>query len=152
MMKTFLIFVLIIGAALGFGYYCGWLRLSAEREQGKVAVGMQVDTDKIKADAKATGEKARHLTDKFRGDGEEAEHAETVQGTVTSIDEAERRLLVSTAGNKELTIQVDATTKIRFRETQATLKEMRTGDAVTVVFHVKDGKNLAQSITLERSR
>jgi hypothetical protein len=151
-MRTFIIFVLVVGAAVGFGYYCGWLRFSSEREQGKVAVGMQVDTDKIKSDARATEDKARRLTEKFKGGAEEAEHAETVKGTVTSVDESDRRLMLSTAENKELTIQLDSGTKIRARDTQAALKDLRPGDQVTVAFHVKDGKNLAQSITVERSR
>lgn len=149
-MRTFVIFTLVIVVALGLGYYFGWLRFSAEREQGKLAVGMQVNTDKMKADVQGTKEKVKRVGEGVRGGVEEAENTETVHGTITAIDAPGRRLTLSTADNKELTIQTDSTTRIRVGDTGTNLNELRKGDKLIVVFQVTNGKNLAQTITLER--
>jgi hypothetical protein len=56
-----------------------------------------------------------------------------------------------TADNKQLAIQMDSSSQVQLREAERHPKDLRAGDRVTVVYKVNDGKNIAQSVTIERA-
>jgi hypothetical protein len=52
---------------------------------------------------------------------------------------------------KEMTIQVDPSSKLRLRDTEVQFSDLRVGDRVKVTYQIKDGKKIAQTVAAERA-
>lgn len=146
--------VVLIALVVGAGYFLGWFGFSTQRNtpnNEKLTVSLEVDSEKIKEDAETARQKAKAIGDSVQ-DSIAQVGAETAKGTIVSIHEAENRFVVRTMDKKELTLQMEPSAKARLNNQEVGLKDFRAGDPVTVVYKVKDGKNLARSVTVERAR
>jgi Cu/Ag efflux protein CusF len=143
--------VCLIGFAMG--WYLGWFTPMTERtpsSDGKVLVGVEVNTDKIKADTKDARERVEKAGDAVREKIQDLTGTTTVQGQIMNVDESARSLTVKAADGKEVTVQLAAQTEVKVKGKEGELKDLRPGDQVTVVYKSEDGKNLARSITADQ--
>jgi len=141
--------LLLVAVGVGLGFYLDWFRFTGERnsEDGKTTLGVEVNKDKIKGDVNSAQEKAKEfgqtVKEKF-GAG-----TETAKGEVITVQGTDRRFTLVTPDKKELTIQVEPASKIRSQDRDIQLEGVQKGDQVQVIYRVKDGKNIAQSVTVE---
>jgi Cu/Ag efflux protein CusF len=155
------ILLLIVG---GVGFYLGWFNFEKKKDTGddKVTFSVEVDKQKIKDDAAAAEKRAKEIgadlkekasesTETARKKLNESAAQQTVAGRINRVDPASNRVTVMTADNKEMTFQVEPATTLRLQDASAVLKEFREGDRITVVYAVQDGKNIARSVSVERS-
>jgi hypothetical protein len=149
MRKLIIVLIALFVAVAVFGFYLNWFNVSTRHDaedDNKVTVGLEIDKDRIKQDTEAARRKAQDLADKTKN---ARTGAETAKGTIVRVEEQDQRLTVMTTENKELTIQMDSSSKVRIKAREAPLTELREGDRVTVVFEVKNGHNIARSVTVE---
>jgi hypothetical protein len=147
--KVFFALIVLVALAIGLGFYMGWFTvLQRQGPVQKVTLGVQVDTEKIKQDTEAAKAKGigKTLTEKVQG----LTKGETVKGSVVKVEAAEQRFTLMTGDRKELTITMGPSAKIRLKESELHLNDLKAGDVVSVVYQVKDGKNVAESVTVER--
>jgi hypothetical protein len=146
--------VVLIAVTIGLGYYRDWFNFSTKRSaQGddKVTLSLQVDTGKIKHDIEAAKQKVKDIGKTGNDNVEALAGAATVKGTLVKVEEAGQRFTLMTADNQQLAIQLDASSQLRLMEAEMRPEDLRAGDRVTVVYKVNDGKNIAQSVTIERA-
>lgn len=154
MKKLLLLVVVLIIATVGFGFYRGWFKFTAKEDpkDQKVDVGVKVDVAKVKADVGKASEKAEALGEKAKEKIEGISKDTTAKGEVDSIDDKDSSFTLTTADSKKLTLHVDADSKIQLNKEAIALTKLRKGDRVSATYHVKDGKNLARDVTVERGK
>jgi len=152
MRKVFITAVVLVGAVIALGIHLGWFSFSARSspDNDKISLGVEINKAKAKEDVQAAKEKAKEFGDKVKEIADALVRTETVKGTIVSLAEGDRRFEVKTSDEKEVTIYVEPSAKVRLKDKRLELKDLRTGDQVAVVCQVKDGKHTAQSITVER--
>jgi len=149
-MRRFIIFVLaLLVVVVAIGIYRDWFNFGKQDDPGsdKTRLSVEVDKRKIEQDAEALKQQAKELGQRANIDTGNKE--ETATGTVSKVDSAAQRLMIVTSDNKELTVNVDASTKLRAKDGPMSLNDLRAGERVTVVYSVKDGKKIAQSVTAQ---
>ena len=66
--KLLLVLVVLVLCVVGFGFYSGWFTLSSSggpgAESNRIDINLEVNPDKVKADAEALKAKATELTGK----------------------------------------------------------------------------------------
>jgi len=153
MRKTITTLVFLVIVMIGLGFYLHWFDLStaSDAQQDKININLNIDKGKIKADAETAKEKSGELAQRLEKKADDiSAKDQTAQGKVAAVDDKESSFTL-TDKRKELTIHLDATNaKIRLRGAEAHLKDLRTGDEVSVVYRVTDGKNIARSVTINR--
>lgn len=153
-MKRFLSILLLMtvlacGIAVGLGFYLGWFTTTTQRsttDDGKVVVALQVDTDKIKADAKTARESVEKAGDAIKDKIQDL-GGTTVQGKIMSVDATAQSFTLMTSEGKEVTLHLAPKAEVKLKDKPGELKDLHAGDEVTVVYKSEDGKNLARSIT-----
>jgi uncharacterized protein HemX len=150
-MRVLLVVLVLIALIAGAGFYLGWY-------------DVKVQEDKIDRDLAAAKEEARDLGRKA-GEGleelsEEAselgkrarEKAKVLADTKTARGQVEQvageNIVLRTDDNETLTVHTDATTKLE-RAGQK-IDAVAVGDRATVAYQVRDGKNHATSVTVDR--
>jgi hypothetical protein len=61
MNRLLIVFVLIVAAIVGLGFYLGWFRVESDKNTDKVHINFTVDRDKIEADKQKALEKMHGL-------------------------------------------------------------------------------------------
>jgi Cu/Ag efflux protein CusF len=150
MRKFLLTLIVLIAIVIGVGFYLGWFVASMDRNadsNGKITVSLDINPAKIFGTTQAVAQKAeqveRGIKEKIDGQG----NAETVKGTIAKVEPAAKRLVV-TSGDKEVTIVVEPTSKVRLNDADIKLDDLRVGDHINAVYDVKDGQNIARSVTV----
>jgi hypothetical protein len=145
-MRLFMFMIVLLVAVIGLGFYRGWFTFTTDHKDGpdnKVGLHVEIDKDKIKSDA----ETARN---KVRGVGDSVGAGKTMEGTLVKVSDGAFTMM--DAANNEVSFQVEPSAKVRLRDADARLASLQAGDHVTVAYHEKDGKNLATSVTADRSK
>jgi len=110
-----LVLGVLVVGVLCLGFYLGWFTFT-------------VDRNKIGADVnRVTG------------------HSDEKTGTIKTVEVAENRFTMKTAGDPDMVLQVADSTVWR---NKAALADLKAGDEVTVKFHDKAGKHEASSVTV----
>lgn len=153
-MRGFLIFlallaVLVVGGVVVLGFSRDWFSLAVNQEK------IKEDTDEAKDKLHDLGQqikdKAGKTTDKTETKtGTQAAGAKTVSGKVKKLEVADNRFLMTTADNGELTVYTDPSSTLQRDDQPVGLADLRVGDRVEVNYVVKDGKDLATSVTARR--
>jgi hypothetical protein len=148
-----IIVLLLLVALVGLGFYRDWFHFTREQspEDGKEAVRLEVNKDKIQQDLNKAKQQAGKIGAEVKDKLSVHSTTETAKGAITKVEDANHHFLLRTSEQKELTIQVEPTSRIRLRDTQIQLQDLRVGDQVTVTYQVKEGKNIAQTVTVERA-
>lgn len=149
-MRTFLVvLLLLVGGGVALGFYQDWLHLTVNKDK------MQEDTDGARANMNGLGrqikEKTEETLDKAREKtGTQGSGMTTATGKVGKVEAADNRFQMRTTGNQELTIYMDASSSFRLNDQQVKMEYLQVGDEVKVAYDVKDGKNLAITVTANR--
>ena len=147
--------ILIVLAALvvggiALGFYQDWFSLTVDQDK------MREDAEQAKEDLQGVG---KQIKEKVQGTGDKAREEtgpkgsgiKTVTGRVTKVEAAANRFLMATADNGELTIYLDPSSHLRLNDQEVKLEELQVKDEVEVAYDLKDGKNLATSVTVNRN-
>jgi Cu/Ag efflux protein CusF len=158
-MRGLLIALLVVLVAVaGLGFYLEWWGFTKTRDaEGKgTGVTFNVNRERIAEDTKKAGNAVRNLGKKVQGSREEASReaaaTQTVKGTLKKMDLAEHRLTVNTAENRPVTVETGPATKIRRNDVDVKMNELMEGDRLAVQYQEENGKNVAQSITVESGK
>jgi hypothetical protein len=146
MRKFLLTLIVLIAIGVGVGFYLGWFVVSMDRNvdgNGKITVSLDINPAKITGTTQVVAQKAEQIKEKIEVHG----NAETVKGTIAKVEPAAKRLVV-TSGDKEVTIVVEPTSKVRLNDADIKLDDLRVGDHINAVYDVKDGQNIARSVTV----
>jgi hypothetical protein len=151
MRKFLLTLIVLIAIVVGVGFYLGWFAVSMDRNvdgNGKITVSLDINPGKISGTTQAVAQKAEQvghgIKDKIDGHG----NAETVKGTIAKVEPAAKRVVVMTSGDKEVTIVVEPASKVRLNDAEIKLDDLRVGDQINADYDVKDGQNIARSVTV----
>jgi hypothetical protein len=104
----------------------------------------------VKEEAQAAKEKAREVGSAVKDRLAKATPEETVRGKVVKIDESGHSFDLTTSDKKQVSVQVDSSSKLTLKGSDLQLQDLHNGDDVTVTYHAKEGKNVATSIKAER--
>jgi hypothetical protein len=149
-MRAFLVVlgVLILGG-VALGFYQGWFHLTVNKEK------MKEDTEGAKEKLQGLGKKTEEKADKTVDNAKEqpgttSSGPKTATGRVKKVEAADNRFLMTTADNKELAVYTDPSSRLRLNDKEVKLEHVRLEDEVEVAYDLKDGKNLATSVTVNR--
>ena len=70
-----------------------------------------------------------------------ADKAEVVSGTIAKVDAAKKQLTITTADNKQLTLDVEDADKVSVNSAAGKLSDLKPGTKVTASYVPKGGKN-----------
>jgi len=111
----------------GVGYYRGWFNFAAS-----------VNEDKIKEDLHTVKDKVHDLG-----------HDKTIDGTIHQIGTGQE-LTIRDSQKKDVTIKVDAATKIKIGDKDSPFSDLKTDDPVSVKYEAKKDENVARTITVSK--
>jgi Cu/Ag efflux protein CusF len=116
-----------------------------------VVLAVEVDTDKIKADADAAKKSVEKVSESVKEKIQDLTGHETAQGKIMEVDEAANRVTLVTKEGKNLTLHLSPSSELKLKTKDAKVKDLKAGDEVTVVYKVEDGKNQVRSITADQA-
>ena len=138
------VFVLLI-IAVGLGFYLHWFGVSVDKEK------MNEDLTVAKADIKGVEKGIENKVHSAKdGSATTASGGQTATGKVSKVELADDRFQMTTTDNKDVTIYLDASSKVRLKGAESKLEALEREDEVKVAYDIKDGKNLATSVTANR--
>jgi len=140
--------LLVVG---GVGLYFQWFSISASStDSGKPDIHVNVNKAKFQEDMKTVKEGAKHGAEKVK----EAAHSllgeKTVEGTIHQIETARQEMTVLDNEKQDVTIKVDATTKIMIGDKDCAFSDLKADDPVSVLYEATRGGNAARTITVSR--
>src|SRR5437588_8739605 len=149
-MRAFLVVLVVLGVAgVGLGFYLDWFGLTVD--QDKMSADTAGAREKVQALGKKIGEGSKAAVDKAGGKtGTGDAGARSATGKVKQVEADDSRFLMTTADNKQLTVYTNASSKLRLNDHEFTLAGLHVEDEVEVAYDLKDGKNLATSVTVSR--
>jgi hypothetical protein len=147
-----LLLVLLLGAVLvaGLGYHWGWFTVSTTRGTQRTDVQLTIDRAKVASDLQELRDRARNSSAADREDPAPPIRGQTVRGKVTKIEPEQNRFVVTTADNQAVTLHWDTATVLVVNGAKITQADLRAGDAVAVSYQVREGKNVATNVIIER--
>lgn len=127
-MRAFLVVLaVLIVAGVGLAFYQDWFHLTVNK--GKMAADIEKVKDKT---------------------GTASSGTKTATGRVTRVEAADDRFRMTTADDKEMTVYTGPSSKLRLNDREVKLDQLRADDDVKVAYDLKDGNNLATSVTIDR--
>jgi Cu/Ag efflux protein CusF len=124
-MRRFLLAIaVLVIAVIGLGFYLNWFTFGVDR--GKIAADVQTVQKTV------TGK------------------SEERTGTIKTVEVAESRFTLATAGDPEMRVLLTDASKVWRNKVAATLADLKAGDEVTVQFRDKGGNHEATSVTAVR--
>lgn len=131
-----LFIVLVI--VLGIGFYLGWFQFATDRDEENKSylIKLAINYGKLAGDTEVARQKGHDIINPATG-------TKSVRGTLGKIDEAQHFFILLADDNTEYVFLVPSTTSVG-------LKELHSGDPVTVEYKGDDGRNIAQSVTVIR--
>jgi hypothetical protein len=143
-MVRFLAFLIVLAAiAVGAGYYLNWFNVN-------------VNEDKIQHDTAAAQEKVNELSTKAKEyihrdkDNAAPGEPQTARGQVKALDLGDNRFVLQTDGSKDVTFYTEPATEVMRDDQRGRPGDLKVGDKAVVVYQVKDGKKVAESITANK--
>jgi hypothetical protein len=145
MRGVFAVLIVLVALGLGLGLYMHWFGVTVDKEK------MKDDTaearDKVKGLEKRIEDKVAQGKENV---GTKGSGGQTATGKVNKVEVADSRFQMTTTDNKDVTVYTDAASELRLKDEGFKLEDLRPEDDVTVAYDVKDGKNLATSVTVNR--
>lgn len=145
------LFTLLVVVAICVAFYLGWFKFTMQHDPNDdrtTELTLKVNKEKIKEDTEAARNKLKQTDEKAK-DKVAALPVQNAKGKVVRVEE--KQFTLTTADDKELTVQVNASTKLELKNATMSLKELRPGDQVIVTYTVIDGNNVAQHVSVERA-
>jgi len=150
-MRTFLVVLaVLVVAGVGLGFYLDWFGLTVN--QDKMSADTEGARENVRALGKKIGDQGKAAVDKAGGKtGTSTAGAKSATGKVQQVEADDSRFVMTTADNKQLTVYTDPSSKLRLNDREFTLAGLHVKDEVEVAYDLKDGKNLATSVTVSRN-
>jgi hypothetical protein len=139
MIRTFGWVMLCLCAVFGLGLYLGWFSLTASNTDGKSDLHVSLNKDKVHEDEETLKKKGQQLLGK-----------KTLEGPIHQIMMATQELSLLDNQKQEVTIKVDATTRIKIGDRDASFSDLTAGDPATVTYEAKKDGNVARTITVTK--
>lgn len=157
-MRAFTVVLLILVVVLGAGAYFAWFHFSVTSDPQKrdVEFSMKIDKDKIKSDVAKARETASETADKITGavrekKTDEPRKAESATGTIVAVHTDQNLIRLRTVNNDELTIQLQATSKVQINKAPGNPGQLQPGDRALVNYQVDGGRNIAELVIVDRT-
>jgi hypothetical protein len=140
---------LILVVAVGvLGFYLDWWKLNKTTQGDEIDITLSVDKNKIKKDTGAAVERVQQAGKDVSDQVRKAIRG-TASGRVTRVTPNENALVVTRENDEPLTVRIDNDTVIKRGNDTVRLADIQVDQPVTVIYDSEDGKNTAQSITVE---
>jgi hypothetical protein len=89
------------------------------------------------------------LRDKAPDKGKTPSPGQSVEGTICTIDPRNHMLTVLGDKNEEVTVRMDAATRIRVGDKEGTLADLKIGDSAAVTYESDKGEKVAKGVTVK---
>jgi Cu/Ag efflux protein CusF len=145
--------VVVLAIVVGAAWWLNWWSVSPNNDDGKSGVQLTLDKDKIRHDVEAAEQKIKNGAEALNGgrhDKEPAAPGQSVEGTIRTIDPGTHLLTVMSDKNAEVTVLMEAVTKIRVGSRAGTLADLKIGDRATITFESDKGEKVARSVSVEK--
>ena len=141
--------VVLIGIVIIIGIWRDWFQFRSHSNDDHMdTFSVDVNRQKLREDTAAAEKSARHIGDRIRENAEGILPEHSASGRIAHVWPMDKDLRIVTSENKELALKVEPNTKIIENEQAMQLDGLREGERVWVVYAIKDGKNVARSITI----
>jgi hypothetical protein len=143
------VLVIVVGAA----WWLNWWSVSPNNDDTKSGVRLSVDKDKIRQDVGAAEQKIKDGAEALNGghhDKEPAAPGQSVEGTIRTLDPGTHLLTVMTDKTGEVTVLMEAATKIRVGSRAGTLADLKIGDRATITYESDKKEKVARSVSVEK--
>lgn len=150
---AFLAVALLVG--VGAAWWFQWWNVSTgPSDKGKSEVRLTVDKDKVKHDVATAEDKIKEGVHGFKPGHHEKDktlvQGAPVTGTIRTIAADNRSLTMMNDKNEEVTVRMDAATRVRVGDKEGTLADLRIGDRAAVTYESDKEDRVAKSVTLEK--
>jgi hypothetical protein len=135
----------------GVGLYLNWFTISASRTDGKDPdVHLSVNKEKVKEDLNVVKEDVKYGAGKVAEKVHSLTGEKTLEGPIQHIDAAKQQLTLLDNKKQDVTIQVDAATKIKIADKDGSFGDLAADDAASVKYEAKKDGNVAKTITVQK--
>ncbi len=139
MFRTIGIVVVCLCLVGGAGLYFNWFTISPSNTDSQSGVRLSMNKDKVENAEKSVKDEYHNLF----GD-------KTMKGTIREIEPANKELIVRDNANKDVTIKLDAATKITIIDKDGSFVDLKTDDPVSVKYESNKDGNVARTITVAK--
>jgi hypothetical protein len=140
--------LLVVG---GVGLYFQWFSISASNtESGTPDIHLKVNKDKFQEDMKIVKEDAKHGAEKIKDEVHGLLGEKKLAGTIQQVEVARQELTVLDNKKQDVTIKVDAATKIKIGDKEGTFDDLKADDPVSGMYEATRDGNVARTITVSR--
>ena len=151
LLGAFGLLVLCLCVVAGVGFYLNWFTFSASSAKDKNPdVHLSVNKNKVKEDIKIVEEDVKYGAGKVVEKVHSLTGEKTFEGPIQHIDAAKQQLTFLDKQKKDVTIQVDAATKIKIADKDGAFSDLAADDTVTVKYEAKKDGNVAKTITVQK--
>jgi len=154
MMRTLGWIVLCLCVLAGFGLYFEWFTVSASKGSTDKENTDKGSTDKENTDKGNTDSPNIHVTidkEKFKEDiaaVKEKVTGKSIDGQIRRIETTRQELTILGKQAQEVTIKVDASTKIKIGDKDASFGDLKIDDPVSVKYDATKDGNIARTVTV----
>jgi hypothetical protein len=139
------LFVLCLCVLAGVGLYLNWFSISASNTDNKTPdVHVSVNTPRIEADVNTVKKGVAEEYHSLLGE-------KTVKGTIQQVETAKQELTIKDNPKQDVTVKVDATTKIKVGDKDGSFSDLQIDDPVSVLYDAKKDGNVAKTITVSKT-
>ncbi|HEV3143913.1 MAG TPA: hypothetical protein VGZ47_08530 [Gemmataceae bacterium] len=144
--------VVLAAIVVGVGIWRDWFHFrsqSSTNDDQTTTFSVDVNRQKIQDDKAAAAESARQLGERIQEGAQGIASGHSARGHIAKVGPMDNRVLVvKTSDDKELTLQLEPTTKIFGNEQAMQYQDLHEGEHIWVTYSIQDGKNIARSITI----
>jgi hypothetical protein len=148
---TFGLFALGLCVFAGIGLYLHWFTISASRTDGKESdIHLSVNEGKVKEDMNTVKEEIKHGAEKVNEKVHGLSGGKTLEGTIQKVETARQELTILDNRKQEVTIKVDAATKIKIADKDGSFGDLGADDTVSVEYEAGKDGNVAKTIAVQK--
>jgi len=151
LLGSFGLLVLVLCVFAGVGLYLKWFTISASTTEGHDPdVHLSVNKEKVKEDINVVKEDVKSGAGKLAEKVHGLTGAKTLEGTIQQIETAKQELTILDSKKQDVTVKVDAATKIKIADKDSSFGDLATNDPVSVHYEAKKDGNVATTITVQK--
>jgi hypothetical protein len=145
---TFGLIVLCLCVLGGVGLYLKWFTISASNDGNEPNVHLSVNKPKIDSDIKAMEKSVANGEEKVVEKVHSLLGEKTIAGTIHQMESSKQELTILDNKKQEVTIKVDAATRITIAGKSSSFSDLTADDSISVNYEAKKDGNFARTITV----
>jgi len=150
LLGTFGLVVLCLCVVAGVGLYFKWFTISASNDNNEPDVHLSVNKPKIDSDIKSVKKSVATGEEKVAEKVHNLLGEKTIAGTIHQIESSKQELTILDNKKQDVTIKVDAATRITIADKSSYFSDLTTDDSVSVKYEAKKDGNFAKTITVPK--